>query len=195
MSTNSAKFASQFAPYTPPPDDPPYAPAPATTSKLPARPWFPVHASSQNVDASYQSGGIPTFGASVAGGTGAAEDAEGQTNQWETRYGMRVDVLAAVAYLMGPISAFVLLVSETQNDFVRFHAYQSALLLTPLVIFRIFAALVGFWSWFQTFITLLIVFPSLYMAFHAYRDAAHNGLTRYQLPRIGEMADNWVADE
>jgi hypothetical protein len=63
-----------------------------------------VHTSSQNVDASYQSGAIPTFGASVVGSAGAAEDAEGQANQWETRYGMRVDILAAVAYLMGPLS-------------------------------------------------------------------------------------------
>jgi hypothetical protein len=89
---------------TPPPDDPSYAPTSAITSKLPARPWFPVHTSSLSVDTSYQSGGIPTFNTSVAGGSGAAEDVEGQMNQWETRYGMRVDVLAAVAYLLGPIS-------------------------------------------------------------------------------------------
>jgi len=194
MTSNSAKFASQFAPYTPPPDDPSYAPAPTVTSKPPARPWFPVHTTSQNIDTSYQSGGIPTFGTSAAGGAGA-EEAEGQTNQWETRCGMRVDVLAAVAYLLGPISALALLVTETQNDYVRFHAYQSALLLTPLVVLRIFASLIDFWSWLRTLLTLLIVLPALYMAFHAYRDAAHNGLTRYQLPRIGQMADEWVADE
>lgn len=29
---------------------------------------------------------------------------EAQNNQWETRYGMRVDVLAAVSYLLGPIT-------------------------------------------------------------------------------------------
>jgi hypothetical protein len=74
------------------------------TSKLPTRPWFPVHPSSQNIDTSYQSGGIPTFNTSATGGAGAAEEAEGQMNQWETRFGMRVDVLAAVAYLLGPIS-------------------------------------------------------------------------------------------
>jgi len=86
---------------TPPPDEPAYTSA--ATSKSPARPWFPAHpTSSHNVDASYQSGGIPTFNPS-AGGLGA-EHAETQQNQWETRYGMRVDVLAAVAYLLGPIS-------------------------------------------------------------------------------------------
>lgn len=103
-----------------------------------------MHTSSRSVDTSYQSGGIPTFNTSVAGGAGAAEDVEGQTNQWETRYGMRVDVLAAVAYLLGPISgvwnaigfqimhtlnvclALALLVTETQNDYVRFHGWSSS---------------------------------------------------------------------
>jgi uncharacterized membrane protein len=192
MNTNSSKFASQFAPYTPPPDDPSSI---ATTSKPSVRPWFPVHTSSLNNDTSYQSGGIPTFNTSAAGGARAAEEAEGNANQWETRYGMRVDVLAATAYVLGPITALVLLIMETQNDYVRFHAYQSALLLTPLYIVRIFASLLGFWSWLRTFLTLSIILLELYMAFQAYRDAAHNGLSRFQLPTIGQIADDWVADE
>ena len=55
---------------------------------------------------SYQSGGIPSFNTSQAGGLGALEDAEAESpaNLWETRYGLRVDVLAAWAYLVGPIS-------------------------------------------------------------------------------------------
>ena len=55
---------------------------------------------------SYQSGGVPTFDTSQAGGAGAAEaaeTAEGVT-AWETRYGFRVDLLGASAYLLGPIS-------------------------------------------------------------------------------------------
>lgn len=55
---------------------------------------------------SYQSGGVPTFDTSQAGGAGASEAleaAEGVT-AWETRYGFRVDVLAACAYILGPIS-------------------------------------------------------------------------------------------
>ena len=64
---------------------------------------------------------------------------------WETRHGLRVDMLAAFAYVLGPISgacalcspcrtcallrplmhvlptALTLLIVETYNDFVRFH--------------------------------------------------------------------------
>ena len=55
---------------------------------------------------SYQSGGIPTFNTSQAGGLGAVEEAEaaGGTSAWETRYGARVDLMAAFAYILGPIS-------------------------------------------------------------------------------------------
>ena len=55
---------------------------------------------------SYQSGGLPSLGNSYGGGggIGLAEEAEEPQNQWETTYGMRVDILAAFAYLLGPIS-------------------------------------------------------------------------------------------
>jgi len=187
---SSSKFAS-FAPYTPPPDDPTSAPS---TSRTLARPWFPTH-SSLGADTSYQSGGIPTFNTSASGGLGAVEEAEGHENQWETRYGLRVDVMAACAYLLGPASALLLLIVETRNDFVRFHAYQSALLTVPLITIRIFVSLLRFPSWIRTMFTFLIILSQLYMAFRAYFDASRNGLARFQLPYIGPIADRWLAEE
>ena len=84
---------------TPPPDDP----AHTASSSRPTtqRAWFP----SQHV-ISYQSGGLPTFNNSQAGGAGAAEEAEAESgvSAWETRFGMRVDILAAAAYILGPVS-------------------------------------------------------------------------------------------
>ncbi|KAJ7783800.1 hypothetical protein DFH07DRAFT_789167 [Mycena maculata] len=189
MSTSSSHFAS-FAAYTPPPDDPALLP---TTSKAPARPWFPAHASTQ--DASYQSGGMPTFNASASSGSAVEEEAESQQNQWETRHGLRVDMLAAFAYLLGPISALALLIIETQNDYVRFHAYQSALLTTPLVVIRIFASLLQFPGWMRTILTLLMIGSQLYMAIRAYLDAANNGLARFRLPYIGPIAARWLEEE
>jgi hypothetical protein len=49
---------------------------------------------------------VPTFETSQAGGAGAAEAAEAAegASAWETRFGFRVDMLAAFAYLLGPIS-------------------------------------------------------------------------------------------
>lgn len=96
---------------------------------------------------SYQSGGIPTLNTSQAGGLAAVEDAEAQSghSMWETRYGLRVDMLAAFSYLLGPISgehrfretasilaqrratALLLLIVETHNDYVRFHGMSPML--------------------------------------------------------------------
>lgn len=85
---------------TPPPDDSSYRSAPSSSSK--AQSWFPVHSSSRGTEISYQSGGLPTFNNSISGHEDTQEDV--QQNQWETSYGMRVDVLSAFAYILGPIS-------------------------------------------------------------------------------------------
>ena len=45
-----------------------------------------------------------------------------------------------------------------------FPAYQSALLTTPLLLLRIFVALLRFPAVLQTLFTLLLVVPSLYMS-------------------------------
>ncbi|KAL6304282.1 hypothetical protein BKA93DRAFT_749957 [Sparassis latifolia] len=186
---------SHYCAQTPPPDDPTYT----STSRPVSRPWFPGQSSQQSM--SYQSGGIPTFNTSQAGGLGAVEEAEAENggSMWETRYGLRVDMLAAFAYLLGPISgehsARSADVQETHNDYVRYHAYQSALLATPLVLLRIFASLLQFPSFLRTLLTLLIVLPLLYMTWRAYIDAARNGLTRFQVPGIGSLADRWVSEE
>ncbi|KAI0068366.1 hypothetical protein BV25DRAFT_568042 [Artomyces pyxidatus] len=160
--------------YAPPPDDPTYT-QPSSSSRF-ARPWFPAQTSSR--------------------GIGSNEDAEEQPqNLWETRYGMRVDALAAFAYLLGPLSALALLMFETHNDYVRFHAYQAGLLTTPLLLIRIFASLLQLPTFFRTLFTLILIIPPLYMAFRAYRDAAHNGLTRFHLPGIGQLAEQWLQEE
>lgn len=91
---------------------------------------------------------MPTFNTSQAGGAGAAEEAEAESgiSAWETRFGLRVDMLAAAAYVLSPLSgefsirsilivrenpnaqwtALLLLILETHNDYVRFHGMSSA---------------------------------------------------------------------
>ncbi|KAF8481118.1 hypothetical protein DFH94DRAFT_738162 [Russula ochroleuca] len=186
--------AISFAPYTPPPDDPGIPSRQPSTSRF-ARPWFPPQPSTREVT-SYQSGGIPTWETAIGGGSGADEEVESQIqNQWETRYGMRVDLLAAWAYILGPVTAFGLLVMETHNDFIRFHAYQSALLTTPLILLRILASLLQLSSFLRTVLTLLLVSSVCFMAFRAHTDAARNGLTRFHVPFIGQVAERWLDEE
>lgn len=100
-SDHTQRSLSQYK--TPPPDDPSFVSHQPSTSRF-ARPWFPAQSSSRDAT-SYQSGGIPTWETSIGGGSGAAEEAEAQIqNPWETRYSTRVDLLAAWAYVLGPVS-------------------------------------------------------------------------------------------
>ncbi|THV04936.1 hypothetical protein K435DRAFT_961654 [Dendrothele bispora CBS 962.96] len=184
----TSQFAS-FSPYTPPPDDPEYNSTTGSSSSH--RAWFPNY-QSQAGETSYQSGGIPTFNNSVTGGE-TMQDNEVQ-NQWETRLGLRVDLWAAFAYLLGPISALIVLVLETQNDFVRFHGYQSALMTGPLLVTRLLLSLLRFPQWLRTIFTVLIWSCQLYMVVRTYIDAS-NGLMRLELPFIGVLASQWVVEE
>jgi hypothetical protein len=122
------KFATSFAPYTPPPDEPSALPPQSTPAKVAGRAsaWLQAPSSSPATYASntpnsvhsYQAGGLPTLGhgpgagiTGFGGGAGAREE-EGITNLWETRFGWRVDVLSAVAYLGGPVSGVSLLLHD-----------------------------------------------------------------------------------
>ncbi|KAG9006446.1 hypothetical protein FRB94_000684 [Tulasnella sp. JGI-2019a] len=200
-------FAKASA-YQPPPDH--GSSGSLLTAQRPALPAHqssnfvsPQHASSQAGPSmyggsSYQAGGIPSWGSSAGGGGGHGYDAEVQeenVNQWQTRFGWRTDVVAASAYLLGPISALILLILETHSDYIRFHSYQSALLTTPLILFRLLLSLVGFPHFLLIILNLIIIGSALFTAFQAYRDANEGDLSRYHLPIIGDFADRWVGDE
>lgn len=125
QSSSFSNFAKASA-YTAPPDHS------NPMSSTPTRPAFPAHQSSNFVSpqsgpsgyasTSYQAGGIPDWGNSAgSGGSGGfgydAEGQEGRINEWETRFGWRVDVIAATAYLGGPITGMFPAVLESPDDY------------------------------------------------------------------------------
>ncbi|KAN0100629.1 hypothetical protein V8E55_000613 [Tylopilus felleus] len=197
----TSNLAGSFAPYTPPPDDPAHL-----SSEPVSRPriWF-----SHSI-ASYQSGGLPS--STVVSQTAAAStDIErGQHNEWETTYGLRVDLLAAFAYLLGPISgstvslfsaracistptALALLILEVHNDYMTASSIPVGALddsstcrvhLCP-----------------DTTISIVDMFFSgigplcLSICNGAFLGAYGGDLSRYRLPKIGSLADQWVDEE
>jgi len=207
---NFATFAREVA-YAPPPDQPLISDrAPTGSGGSRASSWFPSSggASTHSTTASYQNGGLPTWGDSYGGGGGGGMDAESSMggtgagaglNEWETRFGWRVDFEAALAYLLGPISALLLLILETKNDYVRFHAYQSAVYTTSLVVLQFLLRFI-LPKWLS--IVLLVMFGSsvLFLAGRAYYDAnsssvGQGGIVRYHIPYVGDLADRWVSEE
>jgi len=114
----------------------------------------------------------------------------GGHDQYETVFGWRVDVEAAAGYALGPLLAIVLLILETKNDYVRFHAWQSLLLGAGLAILHLILA-------FSHFLTVVLVLIDIaaygQLAYRAFRDG--DTLERYFLPRIGELAHQWTENE
>lgn len=74
-------------------------------------------------------------------------------------------------------------------------AYQSALLTTPLLtLLLIINLLIPLPTFLKTLLILASVGVTIYTAFRAWKDA-QEGLGRYWLPYIGEIAEKWVSEE
>lgn len=74
-------------------------------------------------------------------------------------------------------------------------AYQSALLTTPLLLLiLIFNLLIRLPKFFRIIILIGSIGTTGWAAFRAWKDA-QDGLGRYWLPYIGEMAEKWVNEE
>jgi len=101
-----------------------------------------------------------------------------------------VDFEAAAAYAAGPLLAILLLILETKNDYVRFHAWQSLLLSIPIAILHFILHASKFFTW-LLLIADIAIFGQL--AYRALKDA--ETLERYHLPYIGDLASRWVDEE
>ncbi|CAO3618647.1 unnamed protein product [Cunninghamella blakesleeana] len=114
-----------------------------------------------------------------------------RVNKYETTLPIRVDIEAVLAYVAPPLSGLLLLVLETQNDYVRFHAWQSSLYFLALMILQFILLFISnFLSW------LLFLFgigSILFLCYRAYLDGA--SLERFELPYFGSIASDYVDTE
>ncbi|KAM0793510.1 hypothetical protein ACM66B_000949 [Microbotryomycetes sp. NB124-2] len=175
-----------FAPYA----DPPPA-LPQYRQQTQASPIASTSASTQaSTSYSYQSG-APV--GNLGTGTSFSSSGNDGVSGLETTLGWDLARLAAFAYALGPFGAAYLLVFEVENDYARFHAYQSALLCgTFLVVDALVWLILG--SRFLEWILVLTQIVSLgLLSRRAYQDA--DLLDRMYLPLIGKLAQDWVAQE
>jgi len=82
------------------------------------------------------------------------------------------------------------LVLEHKSDYVRFHAWQSALVFSSIFVLHLILSWSKFLSW-----TLFILDWMLigYLTFRAYRDA--DTLDRFEVPFFGRLASRILDDE
>ncbi|KAK9241463.1 hypothetical protein V1525DRAFT_11608 [Lipomyces kononenkoae] len=160
-----------------------YTPPPVQTSSSTASPPPPpMYSPSPNAYG----------GGSSSGYVPPVEDQQNvPVNQFETSIPIRLDYESVIAYAaLPPVGSVALLIFETKNDYIRFHAWQASLLFTPLFILFIILSFSTVLSY--LILAVYIVF-ALYMAYRAYRDSST--LERLELPVIGRLASDWVDSE
>ncbi|KAH8554607.1 hypothetical protein BGW37DRAFT_517138 [Umbelopsis sp. PMI_123] len=124
---------------------------------------------------------------------GAAKGSQGgvRVNKYETKVPIRVDIEAALTYVLGPITGVIFLILETQNDYVRFHAWQSSLVfLTLMCLHFIIMFISSVLSWMLFVCDILLI---VWLGYRAYWDGA--SLERYEVPYFGQLAAEWVDSE
>ncbi len=89
--------------------------------------------------------------------------------------GVSPNALAAFSYILGWLSALIVLVIEKENKFVRFHATQSLILNLVFIVTYLLA--IG------CLLSPLFLLYSIYLAYKAYTGE------KYKIPYIGEYAE------
>ncbi|KAJ5188525.1 Tic20-like protein [Penicillium cf. griseofulvum] len=136
----------------------------------------------------------PSYFAGGHGNTGSGRDLEGghvSLGAFETSLPIRMDIEAALAYLLLPPAGGVfLLLAEHKSDYVRFHAWQSSMLFATMFIIHLLFCWSSFLSW-----TLFIVDIVLigFLSMHAYQDV--DTLDHFEVPFFGHLANSFVDDE
>ncbi|KAL1879691.1 hypothetical protein VTK73DRAFT_6866 [Phialemonium thermophilum] len=143
----------------------------------------------------YQSPFPPSgiVGASGGGGDffGGFGSRDGIVSEFDTSLGLRLDYEACLAYLaFPPLGAIILLILERKSDYVRFHAWQSALLFTMMFIVHLLFSWSRFFTWllFLGDIALIGI-----LSVKAYRDV--DTLDRFEVPILGPIASRILDDE
>ncbi|KAL1896983.1 hypothetical protein Cpir12675_002564 [Ceratocystis pirilliformis] len=128
---------------------------------------------------------------SLPGAFPGADDSREALVEFETSLGLRLDYEACLAYLIfPPAGAVILLALERKSDYVRFHAWQSSLLFSAIVLLHV---LLLWSSFFSSFLMLAELAAIAWLTFRAYQDA--DSLERYEVPFVGPFASKILDDE
>lgn len=91
-------------------------------------------------------------------------DSEQVVNE-QTESGLEVNVASAIAYVLGFITGIVMLLVETENDHVRFHAAQSIVVFVGLFVggmaLSVLQMVVMFGSFIGAFLGMILSLASL----------------------------------
>ncbi|KAJ3307685.1 hypothetical protein HDV04_002762, partial [Boothiomyces sp. JEL0838] len=109
------------------------------------------------------------------------DEEQQHVNKYDTTLKIPIQYLAPACYLLGGISGTFVLIFETSNDYVRFHAYQSLLLFVPSLLVIIIMGLIS--TILSDILLFGFVITSLFLAYQAYLNS--DALFRFKLPVLG----------
>ena len=115
----------------------------------------------------------------------------GNGNIFETSTGLPLRVEACLAYLLlPPVGGVALLLLEHKSDYVRFHAWQSAMLFSVMFMVHIIFSWTSIISYLLLACDLLLI---AYLTWGAWTYA--DTLDRVEIPFFGRLATSFVDDE
>ncbi|KAI8982117.1 hypothetical protein BDF20DRAFT_452175 [Mycotypha africana] len=183
-----------FSPYSPSPDDDRHSRTPKASSSRATQQHQQANISSYQAGSnpeSFAEQGLLGNHSSSSSSSGFGGQPTVRVNKYETSLPIRVDVEASLAYLAGPITGLLLLILERQNDYVRFHAWQSSLTFSSLMVLQFIMLFISnFLSWVLFFFSIFLL---IWLAYRAYLDGV--SLERYEVPYFGPMASEYVDEE
>lgn len=101
-------------------------------------------------------------------------------------------LMGAVAYLLGPITGILFLLTEKKNPFIRFHAMQSTIVFGGIFLFNVVLGIIPVLGWLialilSPLVALLSFILWLFLMWKAYSGE------KYKLPYVGDLAEKQLA--
>lgn len=97
-------------------------------------------------------------------------------------------LLGAVAYLLGPITGIILLLTEKQNQYIRFHAMQSSVVFGAILLLNIILGIVPILGWLIALILSPLIGLVSFVLWIVLMWKAFNG-EKFKLPYFGDLAE------
>lgn len=101
-------------------------------------------------------------------------------------------MMGALAYLLGPITGIILLVTEKKNPYVRFHAMQSTVVFGALFVLSLVLGIVPVIGWIIGVILSPIITIVSFILWVVLMWKAYSG-EKYKVPYFGELSEKQLA--
>ncbi len=101
-------------------------------------------------------------------------------------------MMGALAYLAGPVTGILLLLTEKKNEYIRFHAMQSTLLFGGIILLYVVLGIIPIIGWLILVLVSAILPLVSFILWLVLMWKAYNG-EKYKLPYFGDLAQKQLA--